>query len=68
MGKADAASPLGAASSPAAFTMETPRRASVADTALGAAVDRLRHRLGNRLMSLDAGLGREGANGQPLQS
>lgn len=68
MGKADAAGPLGAASSPAALVLETARRAPVADSVLGAAVDRLRHRLGNRLMSLDAGLGWEGANGQPLQS
>lgn len=68
MGKADVAGPLGLAFSLAPFISETPRQVPIANATLNAAVDRLRHRLGNSLMSLDAGLGWEGVNGQPLHS
>lgn len=68
MGSIDPTGPLGSAPSFAPFIAQASQRGSVADTTLDAAVNRLRHRLGDRLTSLDVGLGWEGANGQPLHS
>jgi len=68
MGNADAAGPLGADPSLAPSVAEASRRACADDAVLNAAIDRLRHRLGERLTSLETGCGWKGANGQPLHS